>query len=144
MPAPANLVSRLVDTDWWIRQCGLYFPPGPDGETYGIAKGRTEAQVNDYTGGWFIDNTTRLIYVNGGFDPWREASVSSQFRPGGPLESTEQVPVEIVPGGFHVSDMLTENGKVNAGVQAVIDEVVQQLAEWVDEYPKWRQRRWEA
>jgi hypothetical protein len=143
--APANrptIVSRLVTADYWIRQCGLYFPPGPDGSTYGIAAGRTEADVNAYTGGWFIDNSTRLIYVNGGFDPWREAGVSSDLRPGGPLESTEEVPVLIVPGGFHTSDLVTENGVVNAGAKRVIDELVSQLVEWVGEYPK--RRTWWA
>lgn len=133
-----------MDTEYWTRQCGLYFPPGPDGETYGIAKGKTEAQVNDYTGGWFIDNTTRLIYANGDFDPWREASVSSEFRPGGPLNSTEQVPIVIVPGGFHVSDAITENGAVNPAVQAVIDKEVQQLVDWVNEFPKRRRKRFDA
>jgi hypothetical protein len=100
--------------------------------------------VNDYTHGWDIDNTTRPLYVNGGLDPWREASVSSEFRPGGSLESSEQVPILIVPGGFHVSVTVTENGKVNAGVQAVQDQEVTQLAAWVEEWPKKRPRRWEA
>jgi len=131
-----TIVSRLVDAQYWIRQCGLFFPDGPNGETYGIAKGKTEEQVNEWTGGWDIVNTTRLIYVNGEFDPWREASVSSDIRPGGRLESTEQVPLEMVPGGFHVSDLTTQNGVVNAGVKAVQDRVVAQLAAWVNEWPK--------
>ena len=138
-----TLVSRYVNAEYFIRQCALYFPDGPNGETYGIAKGKTEAQVNDYTGGWFIDNTTRLLYVNGDFDPWREATVSSEFRPGGPLESTEEVPLLIVPGGFHVSDMVTENGKVNKAVKAVQDAEVAQMVEWIGEWPRNR-RRWSA
>lgn len=142
--APADrptIVSRLVNPEYWIRQCGMWFPPGPDGETYGINKGRTEAEVNDYTGGWFIDNSTRLVYANGEYDPWREATVSAKTRPGGPLESTEQVPVYVVPGGFHTSDLVTRNGDVNEGCKEVIDAEVQQLVEWVAEFPKrkhWR------
>ncbi|KAK3670459.1 hypothetical protein LTR78_009700 [Recurvomyces mirabilis] len=131
----STLVSRLVDANYWIRQCGLYFPT-EDGQTYGIANGKTEAQENSYTGGWYIDNSTRLLYVNGGYDPWREASVSSELRPGGPLQSTEQVPVNIVPGGFHTSDLVTANGKANTTVQAVIDKNVAQMAAWVAEWPK--------
>lgn len=130
-----SIVSRLVTADYWIRQCGLYFPRGADGTTYGIAAGITEDDVNAFTGGWDIDNTTRLIYVNGGYDPWREAGVSSDLRPNGPLESTAQVPVEIVPGGFHTSDLVTRNGAVNEGCQAVIDAEVEQLAAWVGEWP---------
>ncbi|EGP89515.1 serine carboxypeptidase [Zymoseptoria tritici IPO323] len=145
--APADrpsIVSRLVTPEYWIRMCGLYFPAGPDGETYGIAKGVTEEDVNAYTGGWDITNTTRLIYVNGGYDPWRESGVSSSdLRPGGPLQSTNEVPVLVVPGGFHTSDLITMNGAVNAGAKEVIDCVVAQLKEWVGEWPKhgryWRE-----
>ena len=136
--APANrptLVSRLVDAEYWIRQCNLYFPPGPNGEKFGINNGKTEADVNAYTGGWDITNSTRLQYTNGGFDPWREAGVSSDLRPGGPLQSTKQVPVRVVPGGFHTSDLVTENGVVNAGCKAVIDADVKQLVTWVNEWP---------
>lgn len=131
-----------MTAEYWTRQCGLYFPEGPHGESYGIAKGKTEDEVNEYTGGWNIDNTTRLIYVNGDSDPWREASVSSDLRPNGPLQSTEQVPVEIVPGGFHTSDLITMNGQVNAGCKKVQDAVVDQLAKWVAEYPK--KHHWKA
>jgi hypothetical protein len=137
--APADrpsIVSRLVTPDYWIRQCGLFFPPGPHGETYGIAAGRSEDAVNAYTRGWENVNTTRLIYVNGGFDPWRESGVSAELRPGGPLQGTEQVPVLVVPGGFHTSDLITQNGLVNAGAKEVQDAVVKQLADWVGEFPR--------
>jgi len=131
-----TIVSRLVTAAYWIRQCGLYFPDGPDGQTYGIRAGRTEADVNAYTGGWDIDDTTRLFYVNGGYDPWREAGVSADFRPGGPLQSSAQVPVAVVPGGFHTSDLITQNGVVNAGCKAVQERLLDQLAAWVAEYPR--------
>jgi hypothetical protein len=147
LPGRPTIVSRLVTAEYWIRQCGLFFPPGPNGQTYGIAAGRTEAEVNEYTGGWFIGSnasatngtksfeSTRLIYANGGFDPWREAGVSSDLRPGGPLQSTEQVPVAFVPGGFHTSDLVTENGVVNASCGAVIASIVEKLVDWVGEWP---------
>ncbi|KAI9687995.1 MAG: hypothetical protein M1820_010347 [Bogoriella megaspora] len=131
-----SIVSRTVTADYWIRQCGLYFPTGPNGETYGIAKGVTEDDVNAYTGGWDLaSNATRLVFANGGYDPWRSAGISSDLRPGGPVASTPQAPVNIVPGGFHTSDLVTRNGQVNASVQAVIDNIVNQLAEWVAEWP---------
>lgn len=137
--APAgrpSLVSRLVNPDYWIRQCKLFFPPGPNGETYGIAQGKTEAQVNAYTKGWSTRNSTRLIYATGGNDPWRETGVSAELRPGGPLQSTAAVPVNVVPGGFHTSDLITKNGAVNAGCKAVIDKEVAQIVQWVGQWPK--------
>jgi hypothetical protein len=130
----ASIVSRLVDRAYWERQCGLFFPPSPEGDTYGIAAGKTFEALNQYTGGWFIDNSTRLNYVNGGFDPWREASVSSEFRPGGPLQGTEKVPVNVVPGGFHTSDLVTKNGVVNAGCQEVIDKGIAIMTGWIAEW----------
>jgi hypothetical protein len=129
----ASIVSRQVTRAYWERQCSLFFPE-EDGHTYGIAAGKTFDTVNQYTGGWFIDNSTRLLYNNGGYDPWREASVSSEFRPGGPLQGTDNVPVNVVPGGFHTSDLVTMNGVVNAGCQAVIDKGIEIITNWVGEW----------
>lgn len=133
--APENtstIVSRLVTAEYWQRQCALFFPPPG---TYGDAEGATPDRVNAYTGGWnTVDNTTRLMWTNGEFDPWRDSTVSSDYRPGGPFEGTADAPVNIVPAGIHCSDMLANNGVANAGVQAVIDAAVAQISTWVDEY----------
>jgi len=125
-----TIVSRLVNEAYWERQCGLFFPP-MDGQAYGLSTGKTYDTENNYTGGWFIDNSTRLVYVNGEFDPWREAGVSSEFRPGGPLQGTDKVPVSVVPGGYHTSDLVTKNGVVNPGCQAVIDKTIGIVSDWV-------------
>lgn len=79
-----------------------------------------------------MSNTDRLYRE---FDPWRTSGVSSEFRPGGPLESTAQHPLNIIPGGFHCSDLLVANGAANAGVQAIIDKEVAQIKAWVAEWP---------
>lgn len=130
-----SIVSRLVTAEYWQRQCNLFFPPGPQGQTFSFNKGRRESDTNKWTGGWNIDNTTRLLWVNGQYDPWRDSTVSSDFRPGGPVASTKQAPVYIVPGGYHCSDLITQNGVVNAGVQAVIDAEIKQVKAWFDEFP---------
>ena len=100
----------------------------------GLDNGRSEDQVNAHTKGWDFTNSERLIWVNGDYDPWREAGVSSEFRPGGPLQSRPEAPVVIVPGGFHTSDLVTRNGLVNSGAQSAIDTVVAQLKTWVAEF----------
>ena len=74
--------------------------------------------------------------VNSQFDPWRESGVSSSVRPGGPLRSTHSAPVQVIPGGFHCSDLQLKNGAVNKGVQKVIDREVAQIKTWVKEYYK--------
>lgn len=60
--------------------------------------------------------------------------MSSQFRPGGPLQPTEEIAINLIPGGFHCSDLILENGAVNAGVQAVIDNEIAQIKAWVIEW----------
>ncbi|KAJ5826037.1 hypothetical protein N7474_003175 [Penicillium riverlandense] len=128
-----SVVSRTVTGEYYQRQCPLYFPE-VNGHTYGSAKGKTAAQVNSWTKGWDLTDTTRLTWTNGQYDPWREAGVSSGFRPGGPLQSRPSAPVHVIPDGIHCSDLILENGAVNAGVQAVIDAEVAQIKEWVAEY----------
>ena len=68
------------------------------------------------------------------YDPWREAGVSSDFRPGGPLVSTAQAPVLIVPGGGHGTDMIMRWGAINAGVQNIVDKEIAQMRTWVSDY----------
>jgi hypothetical protein len=139
--APANrpsIVSHLLRPEYWIRQCPLMFPP-TDTTQVGITRGATEEQVNAHTKGWF-NYSPRLLYVNGEFDPWREASVSSEFRPGGPLQSSAKNPVIVVPGGFHTSDLLIgPSGDANAGVKAAIEEGLCIMREWVAEFKPGKQ-----
>ena len=56
------------------------------------------------------------------------------FRPDGPFVSTPEQPLQIIPGGFHCSDLIIKNGEVNEGVQTVIDNEVAQIKAWVAEY----------
>lgn len=128
-----SIVSRLVDGAYWQRQCDLFFPTEGN-YTYGSNTGKTVTDVNKFTGGWSAKNTTRLIWTNGEFDPWQSASTSSQFRPGGPLQSTKEAPLQIIPGGFHCSDLRVSNGQANAGVMKVIDNEVAQIKKWVAQY----------
>ncbi|KAJ5659501.1 Peptidase S28 [Penicillium longicatenatum] len=130
-----TIVSRTVNAEYWQRQCPLFFPT-VNGYTYGSAKGKNAADVNAMTKGWDLTKTTRLTWTNGQHDPWRESGVSSSVRPGGPLKSRASAPVNIIPGGFHCSDLILKNGVVNAGVQKVIDTEVAQIKTWVAEYYK--------
>lgn len=131
--APTNvstIISRKINVHYNTRQCGLYFPE-VNGYTYGIAEAKTEAQQNKYTGGWDITNVDRLFYINGGRDPWRDATVSSDFRPGGRFEGNENTIVRIIPDGYHGSDVAVSNGLVNAGAAAVQADMVEYLQTWV-------------
>lgn len=60
--------------------------------------------------------------------------MSPQFRTDGPLPSTPEHPLRIIPGGFHCSGLMMENGAANAEVQTVIDNEIAQIKAWVAEY----------
>jgi hypothetical protein len=60
--------------------------------------------------------------------------VSSEFRPGGPLKSTPQAPVNVIPGGFHCSDLILRNAEFNSGVKKVVDTEIATLKGWVEEF----------
>lgn len=74
------------------------------------------------------------MWTNGEFDPWRDSTVSSFYKPGGQFTGTATAPLQLIPDGIHCSDMLAENGAANAGVQEVIDNAVAQISTWVAEY----------
>ena len=128
-----TIVSRLVTAEYNTRQCGLYFPT-EHGAKPGIFEGASTAQTNYETKGWYFTHTERLIWTNGQFDPWRDSTVSSQFRPGGPLVSTKEVPVQVIPGGVHCTDLILSSGAANAGTQEVIDNEIRIVKGWVEEY----------
>lgn len=65
-PFHRGLMSRVVSTDYFQRQCELMFPPTPNGTTYGSADGvRTTNTLNQLTGGWNFGNTTRVLWTVG-------------------------------------------------------------------------------
>jgi hypothetical protein len=114
------------------RLCPLFFPPSGE-STVGIPSNANAEKLNVHTKGW--DNTSpNLLYVNGDLDGWREASVSSDFRPNGRMQSTTKNPVIIVPGGYHTSDFYAKSAEVNAGAKVAIDEAVAHMVAWVHEF----------
>ncbi|KAL2059832.1 hypothetical protein VTL71DRAFT_9987 [Oculimacula yallundae] len=130
-----TIVSRLVTADYRQQQCPLAFPT-VHGFTYrpNISPNNDVHQVNKYTKGWRLENTTRLIWSNGQFDAWTSTSMSSAYREGGPFLGSATSPLQNIPGGFHGSDMRLRNAKANADVQAVVDNEVAQIVKWVAEY----------
>ncbi|KAI5856184.1 peptidase S28 [Durotheca rogersii] len=138
--APFNrptVFSRLVDANYYQRQCELFFPR--EGEyTYASALGKTAADLNAHTKGWRLPESlhanSRLLWVNGEFDPWRSASVESDFRPGGPLTSENPgAPSILIAGSRHCNDLRVSN-TVNPAIQKAQDDIVAQIATWTREF----------
>ncbi|CAK7197945.1 hypothetical protein SEUCBS139899_000596 [Sporothrix eucalyptigena] len=129
-----SIVSQLVNYDYHIEICKIQFPHAAGG--FGLENSASIASFNNRTGGWSVptSHTQRLLYTNGEYDPWRAATVSSAWRPGGPLASSTNVPVNIVPGGVHCSDVYAENWAVNADVKAVVDAETATIVQWINEF----------
>ncbi|OIW23514.1 serine carboxypeptidase S28 [Coniochaeta ligniaria NRRL 30616] len=129
-----SIMSRYVTAEYYQRQCDLFFPRDDGNYTYGSAAGRTAETLNSWTRGWDLTDTTRLLWVNGEFDPWRSASVSSEFRPSGPLPSREGAPLFLLQGAAHCIDLVVKNGAFNAGVGAAQKSAIATMGKWVDEF----------
>lgn len=125
-------MTRLADADYYQRQCSNWFPPQGTSR-FASSQGKTEVQVNSHTGGWSNTHTTRLLYSNGEFDPWRAASVSSPFRPGGPLNSTAEMPVILINGSRHCNDLSKRNA-INPAIAAAQEAEIKQISDWVAEF----------
>ncbi|KAM7186467.1 serine carboxypeptidase S28 [Rhypophila sp. PSN 637] len=128
-----SIASRYITPEYFQRQCELLFP-AEDGVTYGSAAGKTADSLNAWTGGWNFVNTTRVLWVNGEFDPWRSASVSSELRPGGPLQSTPEVPVYLLPKGIHCNDLNVRNAQANSDLKTAHKSMVKTMVKWVDDF----------
>ncbi|CAK7266705.1 hypothetical protein SEPCBS57363_002225 [Sporothrix epigloea] len=131
-----SLVPSLVSYAYDEAQCALYFPR-EDGYTFGSDPGvaKTTNGLNMYTKGWNA-KTKRLMWANGQFDPWKDATVSSDFRPQGPLVSTPEAPVHMIPGGIHCTDLIYKNAQVNEDLMAIVQDEIAIMKGWVEEFYK--------
>jgi hypothetical protein len=83
-----------------------------------------------YTGGWDA-KFERVLFVNGEFDPWKSATVSSDFKPGGPLKSTEKVPVIEIKNGVHCPDLVIGE---TAEAIPLYDDMFTVMEKWLGEW----------
>ncbi|KAI0133968.1 serine carboxypeptidase S28 [Xylariales sp. AK1849] len=131
-PGVPSLMTRLANAEYYQRQCANWFPPEGT-SSFASSRGKTDADVNAHTGGWTDTNSTRMLIANGELDPWRSASVSSTFRPGGPLQSTADVPVILINGSRHCNDLSKKNS-INPAIAAAQAQEIKQISDWVAEF----------
>ncbi|KAI8244819.1 putative extracellular serine carboxypeptidase [Colletotrichum sp. SAR 10_96] len=67
-----------------------------------LKKGLNEADVA--LDGWDAP-FEKVMFVDGEFDMWNSATMSSAYRPGGPWNSTEEVPRMVVARGGYIPDL---------------------------------------
>jgi hypothetical protein len=125
-----HVVSSLLRPEHFQRQCELMFPT-VDGFRVGSVMGFTAAHLNMYTGGGWDADFERVMFVQGEFDPWIEATVSSTHRPGGPLVSSDKTPVYVVKNGNHVPDMILDDIPEET---SVLQQELATMKKWLDEW----------
>ncbi|KAK4173910.1 putative serine protease [Triangularia setosa] len=129
----SRVISNYTTAEYWKSLCPRFFP----NLTFDLAEGKTVVDANARTGGWdAVANMTRTMHTNGDHDPWRDATLSSKFRPGGPVTELEEdgLQVRVVKGGSHCSDLIGLNWDANTALEELVSGVVDQLAFWVGQY----------
>lgn len=101
-----------------------------------MKQGKRAEDVNKWTGGWKHTNGTRIMQANGSLDPWRDVTLSSKFRPGGPFKGNKNHQVRVIEGGTHCSDFYGPNWSANEGIKKVAEEEVAQMGQWVADFYK--------
>ncbi|KAK4443213.1 putative serine peptidase [Podospora aff. communis PSN243] len=129
-----SYVPFSVGEHYYQVQCDIYFPQQGN-YTHGSAAGKTVDLVNALTEGWNLKNTTRLLWVNGEHDPWRSASVSSEIRPGGPMPSTPEAPVFVLPEAIHCNELLMRNADANEAIRTAQIEMIGIMKKWLADWP---------
>ncbi|KAH8884831.1 hypothetical protein GQ53DRAFT_797563 [Thozetella sp. PMI_491] len=124
-----TIVSSLLTPEHSQRDCALEFPT-TNGFQVGSVEGFTVDHLNMYTGGWDAD-FERVMFVNGEFDPWLAATVSSTQRPGGPRQATKDMPIYTVKGGNHVPDFFIDD---DPAVANVTTQQIATMKRWLSEW----------
>ncbi|KAG9045423.1 hypothetical protein FS837_006333 [Tulasnella sp. UAMH 9824] len=125
----SSIVSSVVTAGYNLRQCDHMFPnaDGSPGSYY-----PDTFDVNqDHGGGWNL-RARNLFVVNGQYDPWRSASLSSRWAP--KFRNTPHQRVEVVRGGHHCWDWNLYGARYNRDVKRVVDIGVKRIKKWVKEW----------
>lgn len=126
-----NIVSAQLRPEQYSRRCPLMFPE-TNGFVSGSVTGFTEKHLNMYTKGWNAPYK-RVFFANGEFDPWRSATLSSDYRPGGPVNTTD-APVYVVKGGVHTPELFID--EEDPYTWPVAEAAIKQMGIWLDEWEK--------
>ncbi|KAI1326283.1 serine carboxypeptidase S28 [Xylariaceae sp. FL0255] len=127
-----HIVSAALQPNYYQETCPLQFPK-TNGFQTGSADGFTEDHLNLYTGGWDA-SFEKVLFVQGQYDPWRSATIGSDFRPGGPVASSDAIPNLVVEGGLHCADLVLD--PPTAEQQPVLDESIKIMGAWLKEWTK--------
>lgn len=92
------------------------------------------AQNNAKYGGWDL-KADHLFVVNGQYDPWRSASLSSDWAPK-PPQNTPTMQTQVVADGHHCWDWDLRGAAYDPDIKRVVDIGIPQIKAWVTEWYK--------
>ncbi|QRV89989.1 Serine carboxypeptidase S28 [Ceratobasidium sp. AG-Ba] len=119
-----SAVSRLTVPPYDMRQCPYFYP-----KAFPKPRLPNTLNINTKYKGWNV-NVPRLFFANGKRDPWRQATVSSDFRN---RKSTDLQPIA-VSDGFHCSDLLARFGAADPTVLSVQKLALAYMTKWIKEW----------
>lgn len=88
-------------------------------------------QNNAIYGGWQLQ-ADHLFVVNGQFDPWRSASLSSDWAP--TFQNTTRQEVAVVDGGHHCWDWNLKGATYDPSIKSVVDLGIANVKGWLGEW----------
>ncbi|KAG8892274.1 hypothetical protein FRB99_002838, partial [Tulasnella sp. 403] len=129
----SSIVSGFNDVASWERRCNHQFPnaDGTPGNYSAAGANSTNAEYK----GWNIV-AQNLFVVNGQYDPWRSASLSSGWAPSTTNTTTQEI--SVIPGAHHCWDFYLDDTVFNADVQATQQLGLTTLYGWLQNWYKAR------
>jgi hypothetical protein len=110
----SSIVSGQITAAWAERQCDHMFPDA-SGNPGAFSLSTSVATINTEFNGWNL-MAPQLFVVNGQYDPWRSASLSSKW--GGSFSDTPTQEITVIPAAHHCWDQSLDNAIVNSDVLA--------------------------
>ncbi|GAP82894.1 putative serine carboxypeptidase S28 [Rosellinia necatrix] len=126
-----SIIPSVLRPEHYQRRCPLAFPE-TNGFNAGSVLGFQAEHLNQWTKGWDAP-FRRVLFVNGEHDPWKSATVAADSRPGGPIESSDEIPSLIVEKGVHVPDLVLDGSEYQ---NAVIEQAVAIMGGWLNDWKK--------
>ncbi|KAF5504178.1 hypothetical protein CGCF413_v004690 [Colletotrichum fructicola] len=101
-----------------------------------MSRGATADDFNKRTKGDWDAPFEKVMFVDGEFDMWNSATMSSAYRPGGPWNSTEEVPRMVVARGGHIPDLdlIHVNEDVVEALAVVTKKQLKIMEKWLSEW----------
>ncbi|KAG9018024.1 hypothetical protein FRB90_012583 [Tulasnella sp. 427] len=126
----SSIVSAQVTPAYAQRQCSYYFPLA-DGthSTYNFSQ--PVDTLNSQFKGWNVVGNN-LFVVNGEFDPWRSASLSSKWAPTFTDTATQEI--SVIPNAHHCWDWYLMNTEVDDNVKTVQNKALVQIHDWLQSW----------